>query len=362
MPTLFIPACESPPHAAIAGDRRGVSPCPRTGQTTCHDARGSPVPCAGSGQDAEHAAGVPWPEPRFVPGADFFLDSLTGLRWWNDAGAGGFPMSWREALAFIDRINQEAWGGHAHWRLPNRRELRSLVDHGRRRPALPADLPARNVFQSWYWSGTSAAIHPSHAWYVDMAGGRMFYGGKDQSFMVWPVLGDAAGLAATGQFLCHDTAGGLADCVDSGQDGAFRSGCPWPRPRFMAGVHGVLDRLTGLVWHGRGDLLGAPVCWESALERVARLNGCAPPGFTWRLPNINELESLVDCARHSPALPLAHPFPRVRDTYWSSTTSAFEPDWAWALYLDKGAVGVGHKREACFWIWPVLDRAPVPKA
>jgi hypothetical protein len=52
-------------------------------------------------------------------------------------------------------------------------------------------------------------------------------------------------------------------------------------------------------------------------------------------------------------LPEGHPFSDVRDVYWSSTTSLFEPDWAWALYLDKGAVGVGQKRQARFYVWAV---------
>jgi hypothetical protein len=45
----------------------------------------------------------------------------------------------------------------------------------------------------------------------------------------------------------------------------------------------------------------------------------------------------------------------VRAAYWSSTTSAFEPDWAWALYLDNGAVGVGQKRGRHFNVWAVAD-------
>ena len=34
--------------------------------------------------------------------------------------------------------------------------------------------------------------------------------------------------------------------------------------------------------------------------------------YSWRLPNINELESLVDCSAHSPALPHGHPFRDVQ--------------------------------------------------
>jgi Protein of unknown function (DUF1566) len=70
-------------------------------------------------------------------------------------------------------------------------------------------------------------------------------------------------------------------------------------------------------------------------------------------PTINELEALVDCATHSPALPSGHPFADVRDIYRSSTTSLFEPDWAWALYMEKGATGIGQKRFAQFSVWAV---------
>ena len=73
------------------------------------------------------------------------------------------------------------------------------------------------------------------------------------------------------------------------------------------------------------------------------------------LSNINELESLVDCSRHHPALPAEHEFTHVRKAYWSSTTSMFEPDWAWGLYLSTGAVGVGEKEGSHFHVWAVCD-------
>ncbi len=57
-----------------------------------------------------------------------------------------------------------------------------------------------------------------------------------------------------------------------------------------------------------------------------------------------------------PALPDGHPFKNVRDVYWSSTTSFFEADWAWALYLNKGATGVGFKQEKGFHLWPVASQ------
>lgn len=326
----------------------------QTGQRSCHDTEGRPVACAGSGQDGDYRAGVPWPEPRFEVSGDCVFDRLTGLEWTRNANPGEFPLTWVEALAYVRELNRKGTCGHADWRLPNRRELRSLVSHQACKPALPEGHPFRNVFPGWYWSSTTAAISPAHAWYVHMAGARMFYGGKDQSFLVWPVRGAGNGvLPQTGQRHCYDAGGGLLECAASGQDGELRMGRAWPRPRFHRQPDGMLDRLTGLVWHHDCDLLRRPASWAAALQAVDDLNRENRDRPRWRLPNINELESLVDCGRHHPALPPDAGFTEPGETYWSSTTSLYEPDWAWALYLDKGAVGVGQKRGVHFHTWAV---------
>lgn len=332
-------------------NRAVVCPPLHTGQATCHDAAGREIVCAGSGQDAEFRRGLPWPVPRFETRGEAALDRLTGLAWTRDANPGELPMTWPEALDFIGRLNRNSHLGHSDWRLPNRRELRSLVSHQTRRPALPEGHPFANVFPGWYWSSTTAAIAPSHAWYVDMDGGRMFYGGKDQSFLAWPVRGRSTVLPVTGQQRCYDETGQGTECHGAGQDGEFRYGVAWPEPRFVTRGETILDRLTGLSWLRNADLTG-PVLWSEALARVADLNR-GENRRSWRLPSINELESLVDAGMSNPALPLGNPFDGVCDVFWSSTTSLYEPDWAWALYLDKGAVGVGQKRQARFHVWAV---------
>jgi len=337
----------------------GAAMCPVlwTGQTTCYDGQGRERVCTGSGQDAEDRRGRAWPVPRFEAQGDTVLDRLTGLLWSRDANPGEFPFRWREALDFIVELNRRSVFGFTDWRLPNRRELRSLISHQTRRPALPDGHPFENVFCGWYWSSTSAAGAPNHAWYVDLDGGRMFYGGKDQSFLVWPVRGRSTVLPVTGQRQCYDETGQVVDCHGSGQDGEFCYGVAWPQPRFAPGRVAIHDRRTGLHWHAVAGVKGA-VTWEEALASVAALNRRSAKSC-WRLPTIAELESLTDCSSHKPALPVDHPFRGVQDVYWSSTTSLYEPDWAWALYLDKGAVGVGQKQQARFHVWAVSALSPV---
>jgi hypothetical protein len=182
----------------------------------------------------------------------------------------------------------------------------------------------------------------------------MFYGRKDQYYLFWPVRGAAGNLPQTGQDRCYDSEGREIICPESGQDGELRLGAPWPEPRFEGQGELVRDRLTDLIWLRNADPAGRLLDWDGALELVVRLNRERPGGLdNWFLPNINQLESLVDCRKAQPALSTGHPFVNIRDGYWSSTTSFFETDWAWVLYLDKGALGVGHKRGVTFNAWPV---------
>jgi len=327
----------------------------QTGQVTCHETSGLEINCTGTGQDGEFGRGVSWPKPRFEIKHDIVIDQLTGLNWCPNANLAEFPLMWQEALDYVKMMNRDRYLGYNDWRIPNRHELRSLISHQTKRPALPEDQPFKNIFNGWYWSSTTATISPAHAWYVSIDGGRMFFGGKDQSFMLWPVRGkDNNVIPVTGQQQCFDEKGVVIPCTGTGQDAELCYGRHWPVPRFDVTQEVVTDRLTELCWFRVADLDGA-VKWQEALTAINRFNDKPDSTGYWRLPNINELESLVDCGNHSPALPAGHPFKSLHDVYWSSTTSLYEPDWAWALYLNKGAVGVGQKDHAKFHVLIVCD-------
>lgn len=330
-----------------------------SGQTLCYDTRGEEVECGGTGQDGELRPGFLWPDPRFQLLGQTVRDRLTGLIWTQKANFTDFPIQWTEALESVSGMNRDSFEGHTDWRLPNRRELRSLISYQTRDPALPRPIPFMDVFLGWYWTGTTAAINPAYAWYVHLEGGRMFYGRKSEFRLVWPVRGKGRGaLPATGQKECFDSEGSTIPCRGTGQDGELQLGAPWPEPRFQPTSDTVLDRLTGLVWTRCADLGGGWTTWEEAFGIMAELNAKRLGGrMDWSLPTINEMESLVDASRHTPAVQAGHPFHDVREAYWTSTSSGFEPDWCMALYMFKGAVGVGQKKDPNFSVWAV-SRGP----
>ena len=54
-------------------------------------------------------------------------DAATGLMW--AAGDSGVGMTWQEALAWVQANNAASYLGHRDWRLPNAKELHSLVNY-----------------------------------------------------------------------------------------------------------------------------------------------------------------------------------------------------------------------------------------
>ncbi len=314
-------------------------PCMQTDQVRCYDALGREIPCADTGQDGAVNAGAPWPDPRFKADGDTVRDRLTGLIWIRNAGMAEFPMTWREAFDYVLDMNARRRFGLGDWRMPDRRELFSLVSHVRVNPAVSAEGLFENVFSGYYWTATPCARYPRQAWYVHFGGGRVFKGMTHGSYMVWPVHDGAAGRAP----LPPSVAPVNAD------------------ERFDVHEKTAFDRFTGLTWPRNADILGRAVNWEAALDGVKRMNAERMFGHAdWRLPNIRELESLTDMAVHSPAVAFPEVFHNIRSFYWSATTSAYDTAYAWTLYADDGNIGVGFKANPEFYAWPVRGGSGEP--
>jgi len=144
-------------------------------------------------------------------------------------------------------------------------------------------------------------------------------------------------LAATGQQVSYG----------AGDDGSVKKGVAWSAAtRFTDNQDGtVTDSLTGLIWLKDAGCLG-PALWADGLE-VANELASGACGLTdgsvagdWRMPNIAELESLIDSSASGPALPASHPFVNVSTgVYWTSTSyygGVGGSSAAWTIRLSDG--------------------------
>lgn len=344
------------------------APVPQTGQTLCYKAtRAAVIDCAGTGQDGDTLTGVGWPNPRFSDNGDQTItDKLTGLVWTRDANPAHGYKSWQQALDYLKALNSRNHLGHNDWRLPNINELESLVN---KQPDLAAWLNSQgfsNVQKDYYWTSSTYAAYTSCAWSVGMYSGIVAGHRKAEGGYVWPMRRAPSGiltLPQTGQAACYDSSGMAIACAGTGQDGELQAGAAWPIPRFTENADQTLtDRLTGLVWSRDGRAPGPAACnpgtrknGPGALDHVKCLNANNYLGKSdWRLPNRNELASLVNRGQPDTAAWLnTQGFSNVQaGSYWSSSTYVSTPWNAWGVNMHDGAV-TSCARKHGIDVWPV---------
>jgi hypothetical protein len=295
-------------------------------------------------------------------------DHLTNLIWLKDADRFG-EVTWEQALSNAHNLAAGSCGlsdgsKKGDWHLPNIKELFSLLDYGTGVPLIPHGHPFKNVKSSIYWTGTSLASAPTLAWMMTLGIGPTVFDLKINPNRMWPVRnGENSRVPKTGQKTCWDSKGKVIECAGSWQDGQVQAGAPWPDPRFQDNGDGtVTDNLTRLVWLKNANPFGFRT-WQQALDECHRLVS-GSHGLTddsksgdWRLPNIKEIESLVDYEKFGPCLPDGgKPFEGVRpSSYWTSTSVAEAPSEAMFIILGVGPA-IFESKEHTFFAWPVRDR------
>jgi hypothetical protein len=93
----------------------------------------------------------------------------------NDCTPQAGMLDWYESLAYCEGLS---WGGFEDWRLPNVKELRSIVDESRDSPAIDASVfpntpyygPITDDNAGQYWSSTARSYN-SFALYVEFGTG-----------------------------------------------------------------------------------------------------------------------------------------------------------------------------------------------
>jgi len=275
-------------------------PIPDTGQTKCYDGSTNEITCPSPGetsygQDAQYSCNPP--SYTSLAGGTMVQDNVTGLIWENKTDDGSIhdkdnEYEWSAAQSvFIATLNSQNFGGYSDWRLPTVTELVSILKYGTSPSIDNTYFP--NTQPAQYWSSTVDAYDPDSAWEVSFSFtfGTIY---KIYDYYARAVRGGECG----------------SDFVDNGNST-------------------VTDNATGLMWEVKTDDGGARdkdnVCsWYEALSYCENLSLA---GYTdWRLPNIKELQSIVDYSTYSPSINTTF-FPNTawliyeEYPYWSSTSN-----------------------------------------
>jgi len=303
-------------------------PVPDTGQTKCYDdTQEITCPQPGEpfyGQDAQcgnnlhsytklDANGNDLPDT--APSWVVVRDNVTGLIWEVKTDEGSIHdedtmYDWDDAVSYCEDLSL---GGFSDWRLPTVIELSFLIARERYDPSINTTYFPNTVSDD-YWSSTTSASVPGYVWYVDFYDGYMALVGKS--------YGGSSHVRAVRGGQC----GPFDNFVDNG-DGT------------------VTNTDTGLMW--QKDTAPGTYNWQDALSYCEKL--ILAEYDDWRLPNVNELQSLVDYSRYNPSINTNFFPDTVSSTdipspaYWSSTTYVYDNEDVWKVYFNTGGLNHGYK-------------------
>jgi hypothetical protein len=284
-----------------------TSRVPDTHQGSCFDTR-SKIACpkpgeAFFGQDANYEG----PTPSYTDNGDGTVnDDITGLQWQKAHNA--TRLGYYDAKSVCANLTL---GGHGDWRLPNIKELFSLADfrgsqsrHFFINEAFDFAEPGQDVLQGDRFASTHSTQMMGQTWSSTIYTGVHF---------------GRPGVEAA--FFYNFLDGHIKQAPTGGRNKLFYRcvrGQEWGANAFHVNGDGtVTDLALGLTWQQIDD--GRTRDWPGALQYCENLNLAGHDD--WRLPNIKELETLVDYTQNDPALDQRY----VRQTdkkgwFWSSTT------------------------------------------
>lgn len=373
-----------------------------TGQKSCYNEIGTKIACTGTGQDGAFQAGAGWPTARFAADMSgcWIADNLTGIMWARNAKQ-QCADTWMVAMMYGEALSL---CGYTDWRAANINELESLVNAGSANlPSWLSNMGFTNLQSGYYFSSTSYlndnTNYPS-PWSMSVQDGTGT-GGPTTSNSILPTKASTACImlvrggyndksparvSQTGQTSCYDEFNQvMSSCISTGQDGAYQTGAAWAVTRFNVNGDGTItDQFTKLMWTQDAQTPGPTsdpnidplLCvpgekktWQDALNYVKYcLNSATTPflGYRdWRLPNRNELASLLDRSQTSPALPPGHPFLNVIDPsdgtggHWTSTTYMRTRSNAWIVDMVYGDTEPNPKAgQRALHVWPVRGGYP----
>jgi hypothetical protein len=318
-----------------------------TGQNTFWNSNGEEIaaPVEGEafyGQDAQYS-GV---QPSYTTSSDGLTvkDNVTGLTWQQSYDNGIYY--WAETQTLVDNLNKQNYGGYNDWRLPTIKELYSLWNGSTGWPYIDTNYFSSNysneedLSHAIFWSsnkytgvlGNISGNTPG----AELAFGVNFGTGHIKAYTI------SAGPKHSVRFVRGNLAYGVNLFQDNG-DGT------------------ISDLATGLMWQQTDN--GSGIDWKHALAYVQTQNKANYLEHNdWRLPNVKELQSLVDYTRSMGATNAANVGPAINALfsctgilndggkadypyYWTSTSAIPKANgtytFAWYVAFGRAEDGNG---------------------
>lgn len=296
MMIALLVGCALPARPSQA--QSGGSPAVDTGQATCYDSAGAAIGCPASGaalygQDAQHAGNG----PSFRDNGDGTTsDTITGIVWQRSPDTNGDhvinaadKLTYAQATGYCQDLSL---AGKSDWQLPTIKQLYSLIDF-------------RGTDPSGYSGSDTSGLTP----FIDTRYFDFGYGDTGAGERIID-----AQYASSTLYVAHTTGDLLfgVNFADGrikgyglslfGQDKTFYVICArntgsYGQNSFVDNGDGTIsDGASGLMWSQADS--GAGMTWEQALAWVAAKNAEGYLGHRdWRLPDVKELQSLVDYTR-----------------------------------------------------------------
>ncbi len=242
------------------------------------------TPLGSGGEVIELAGGAPASQHACVQ------DNVTGLAWEvKTAANAGNTYTWEQANTYAENLNNGGGlCGYSDWRMPTRRELLSIIDHGRSLPAVDrrffTNTPTSGSSRHWTADADLSAPLGTRHWTVDFAFGDSVSGVESAtSQLVLLVRGEPLPDASF-----RDNGDGTVTDLSTG---LTWDKCAWGQSRDAATNQcGSPDEMALISW---GEAIQVPLTANSQLHRGQG---------DWRLPNRTELESLFNLDRTFPAM------------------------------------------------------------
>jgi len=241
----------------------------------------------------------------------------------SDTCSGTLPNNQCNTQAYVAAVNalSPALCGYTDWRLPTVEELNNIVDHSRPGPAIDMTYFPGTV-SGYFWSASPSVSDAGRAWSVGFWSGYVGTGSKGDS--------DAVRLVRGGPPYTPETTPTSDFILDDVNGTAYHktTGLTWKRCAEGQSWDSVNKTCTGTAAGG--------YTWSAALSLASG---------GWRLPNINELHSIVERRNSNPAIN-ATVFPNISSDdfllFWSTSLLPSSGSLVWIISFISGSNGDVH--------------------